>query len=101
VAKREGWPDKRGGQIGCGISYERDVQMEGVTRLEGWPNWSKEKEPSYGQMARQEGGHKREGWPDIRGVDRWEVVMREVKRWVVIYERDMARWKAWPDWRWL
>jgi hypothetical protein len=37
------------------VVYERDGQMEGVTRLEGWPNWSKEREPSYGEMARKEG----------------------------------------------
>jgi hypothetical protein len=44
---------------------------------------------------------KREGWPEqrdgqIRGVDRREVVMRGVKRWVGVYERGMARWEKWP-----
>jgi hypothetical protein len=41
--------------------------MEGVTRLEGWSNWSMEKETSYGQMAKAEGWPEAEGWPDKRG----------------------------------
>jgi hypothetical protein len=67
MAKREEWPERRDGQIRgvdrwevvmrgverwAVVVYERDGQMEGVTRLEGWPNWSKEKEPSYEQMAK-------------------------------------------------
>jgi hypothetical protein len=40
-----------------------------------------------GGMAKwEECPERRDG--QIRGVDRWEVVMRGVERWVVVYERD-------------
>jgi hypothetical protein len=73
--------------------------MEGVTRLEGWPNWSKDRrafpwtDGQIGGVAKREGCIVRaEGWPEwwdgqIRGVDRWEVVMKGVERWVVVCER--------------